>query len=64
ELNRVMSPYKHSRKASKDITYHMFVAKTSSPKTDITVRIYGSGGKLKYDAVYSRPSKFDPSKPE
>ena len=59
-----MSPYKHSRKASKDITYHMFVAKTSSPKTDITVRIYGSGGKLKYDAVYSRPRAFDPSKPE
>ena len=64
ELNRVMSPYKHSRKASKDITYHMFVAKTSSPKTDITVRIYGSDGKLKHESVFSRPRAFDPSKPE
>ena len=64
ELNRVMSPYKHSRKASKDITYHMFVAKTSSPKTDITVRIYGSDGKLKHESVFLRPRAFDPSKPE
>ena len=64
ELNRVMSPYKHSRKASKDITYHMFVAKTSSPKTDITVRIYGSDGKLKHESVFSRPRAFNPSKPE
>lgn len=64
ELNRVMSPYKHSSKSSKDLTYHMFVAKTSSPKTDITVRIYGSDGKLKHESVFSRPRAFDPSKPE
>lgn len=64
ELPRVMSPYKHSSKSSKDVTYHMFVAKTSSPKTDITVRIYGSDGKLKHESVFSRPRAFDPSKPE
>ncbi len=64
ELPRVMSPYKHSRKASKDNTFHMFVAKTSSPKTPVTVRIYGSDGKIKHEGVFSRPRAFDPSKPE
>ena len=64
ELPRVMSPYKHSSKSSKDITYHMFVAKTSSPKTPVTVRIFSAGGELKFERVYERPRTFDPSKPE
>ena len=64
ELQRVMSPYKHSTKSSKDVTYHMYVAKTTSPKTDVTVRIYGRDGSLKDEKVFSRPRGFDPSKPE
>ena len=64
ELPRVMSPYKHSSTSSKDITYHRFVAKTSSPKTPVTVRILSAGGELKFERVYERPRTFDPSKPE
>lgn len=64
ELPRVMSPYKHSRKSSSDITYHMYTAKTSSAKTPVTVRIYASDGRLKYEKTVQRPHPFDPSRPE
>ena len=64
ELPRVMSPYKHSSKASKDSTYHMYVAKTSSAKTPVTVKVYSASGALKQESVFQRPRPFDPSKPE
>ena len=64
ELPRVMNPYKHSTKGSRDNTYHMYVAKTSSAKTPVTVRIYSAGGTLKEERVFQRPRPFDPSKPE
>lgn len=64
ELPRLMNPYKHSSRASKDNTFHMFVAKTSSAKTPVTVRIYGAGNTLKFEQVFARPRVFDPSKPE
>ena len=63
ELPRVMNPYKHSSKSSKDVTYHMYVAKTSSAKTPVTVSIFAADGSLKYEEVFERPGSFDPSKP-
>ena len=61
ELPRVMSPYKHSSKASKDVTYHMYTAKASSAKTPVTVKIFGADGSLKFEQTFSRPCAFDPS---
>ena len=63
ELPRVMNPYKHSRKSSRDETYHMFVAKTSSAKNPVIVRIFSADGKLKFERTFRRPYSFDPSKP-
>jgi hypothetical protein len=62
ELPRLMNPYKHSSKSSKDVTYHMYVAKTSSPKTPVTVRIYSADGSLKFEETFDRPGKFEPEK--
>ena len=64
ELPRVMSPYKHSSKRPKDVTFHMFVAKASSAKTPVTVRIYAADGSLKSERTFQRPRAFDPSVPE
>ncbi|MBP5720684.1 MAG: calcineurin-like phosphoesterase C-terminal domain-containing protein [Bacteroidales bacterium] len=64
ELPRVMNPYKHSSKRSKDSTHHMYAAKTSSAKTPVTVRIFASDGRVKFERTYQRPRPFDPSKPE
>ena len=63
ELPRVMNPYKHSSKSSKDVTYHMYFAKTSSAKTPVTVRIFSACGSLKFEQTFGRPAAFDPSKP-
>ena len=35
----------------------MYAARTSSPKTNITVRIYAADGSLKYEDVFVRPGK-------
>ena len=59
-----MNPYKHSSKRSKDSTHHMYAAKTSSAKTPVTVRIFASDGRVKFERTYQRPRPFDPSKPE
>lgn len=61
ELPRVMNPYKHSSKSSRDVTYHMYVAKTSSARAPVTVRIYASDGSLKFEQIFERPGAFDPS---
>lgn len=63
ELPRVMNPYKHSSKSSRDVTYHMYAAKTSSAKTPVTVRVYAADGRLKFEKTFQRPYSFDPSKP-
>ena len=63
ELPRLMNPYKHSTKSVRDVTYHMYVAKTRSPKTPVTVRIWSADGTLKYEESFERPGTFDPSKP-
>lgn len=62
ELPRLMSPYKHSHGNAKDATYHMYVAKTSSAKTPVTVRIYSADGHLKFEETFQRPYTFDPSR--
>ncbi len=64
ELPRVMNAYKHSSKASKDNTYHTFVAKTSSAKTPVTVKIFAADGTLRFEQTFQRPKTFDPSRPE
>ena len=56
-----MNPYKHSHGNAKDATYHMYVAKTSSAKTPVTVRIYSADGRLKFEETFQRPYTFDPS---
>ncbi|MBQ9463150.1 MAG: calcineurin-like phosphoesterase C-terminal domain-containing protein [Bacteroidales bacterium] len=61
ELPRVMNPYKHSRKSSRDITYHMYGTKTSSAKTPVTVRVYAADGTLKHEETFQRPYPFNPS---
>ena len=61
ELPRLMNPYKHSHGNAKDATYHMYVAKTSSAKTPVTVRIYSADGRLKFEETFQRPYTFDPS---
>ncbi|MBR3074452.1 MAG: calcineurin-like phosphoesterase C-terminal domain-containing protein [Bacteroidales bacterium] len=62
ELPRLMNPYKHSRKSSKDVTYHMFVAKTSSPKTPVQIKIYAADGSVKFEQTFQRPCPFEPDK--
>lgn len=62
ELPRVMNPYKHSRKSSRDVTYHMFVAKTSSPKTPVHIKIYAADGSVKFEQLFQRPCPFEPDK--
>ena len=61
ELPRVMNPYKHSKKSSRDVTYHMYGTKTGSAKTPVTVRVYGADGALKYEETFARPYPFNPS---
>ncbi len=62
ELPRLMNPYKHSRKSSKDVTYHMFVAKTSSPKTPVQIKIYAADGSVKFEQTFQRPCPFEPDR--
>lgn len=64
ELPRIMNPYKHNSPRPKDNTFHMFVAKASSAKTPVTVRIFASDGSLKFEKTIQRPRPFDPSRPE
>ena len=64
ELPRVMSPYKHSSKRSKDSTYHMYTAKAATANAPVTVKIYAAGGRLKYEQTFGRPRAFDPAVPE
>lgn len=64
ELPRIMNPYKHSTPKPKDNTFHMFVAKASSAKSPVTVRIYASDGRLKFEKTVQRPIAFDPSEKE
>lgn len=64
ELPRVMNPYKHSSKRARDSVFHMYVAKTGSKKTPVTVRIFAADGTLKFEHTYQRPRPFDPSRPE
>lgn len=64
ELPRIMNPYKHSTPKPKDNTFHMFVARASSAKSPVTVRIYASDGRLKFEKTVQRPIAFDPSEKE
>lgn len=59
-----MNPYKHSTPKPKDNTFHMFVARASSAKSPVTVRIYASDGRLKFEKTVQRPITFDPSEKE
>ena len=64
ELPRIMNPYKHSTPKPRDNTFHMFVARASSAKSPVTVRIYASDGRLKFEKTVQRPIAFDPSEKE
>ncbi len=59
DITQIMSPVKHHSVKAKDACNHMFEAKASSAKSDVTVVIKDENGEVLYQETVKRPLEFD-----